>query len=133
MEKRFSALYAASFYRSRAGDVHCINDDELLLFKKIHTTIICFILVHFGIIGLIIFVAALASIFKQMIRLAKSTNELLIKRMSLCYLAGFCGYAFAMLTVNIAQPKYLFWAYTAVMLRLSSIDRSKTNQDGHIA
>ena len=89
-------------------------------------------LVHFGIIGLMVFVAALATIYKQMIRLAKSTNELLIKRVSLCYLAGFCGYAFAMFTVNISQPKYLFWAYTAVMLRLSTIDRSNTNQHGHI-
>ena len=99
--------------------------------KNSHNDYLLF-LVHFGILGLVIFLTLLVTAFRELWRLSNTTNKLVIKRMSLCYLAGFFGYAFAMSTVNIAQPKYLFWAYTAVMLRLSSIDQSKTNQNGQV-
>jgi len=78
-------------------------------------------LVHFGIIGLSLFLLLLRSLFRDVRSIYGSTSDSKLKLLSISYLAGFSGYAVAMFGVNIIQPQMLFWAYSAAILKYGRI------------
>ncbi len=74
-------------------------------------------LVQYGVIGLGLFLMVLWSLFRESWAVAKSAANQRIRCLILSYIVGFAGYALAMFGVNVIQPRFLFWAYSAVVLR----------------
>jgi len=74
-------------------------------------------LVHYGMIGLLCFLLVLWSIYSEVTKYAYEVADKEFRLLGLSYIAGFAGYAFAMLGVNIIQPRYFFWIYTAVTMK----------------
>ncbi len=79
-------------------------------------------LVHFGLIGLGLFVIILSKVFKQAWCQLQTTTDAWKRRLYASYLAGFCGYAFAMLGVNVITPRYIFWFYTAIIYKYGQLE-----------
>ncbi len=78
-------------------------------------------LVEYGIIGLAAFLLILFSLFKESWINSLFCNDKWIQILSLSYFAGLSGFALAMFGVNIIKPRFLFWAYSAVILRLGHL------------
>ncbi|MDW7711863.1 MAG: O-antigen ligase family protein [Deferrisomatales bacterium] len=78
-------------------------------------------MVEQGLIGLSIFVFLLSRIFSHLLRQLRSSPNRFALLVYAGYLAGFCGYAVAMLAGNVATPRYIFWIYTAVVYKLTYI------------
>jgi O-antigen ligase len=74
-------------------------------------------LVHYGVIGLGLFLMVLWSIFRESMHIVRHTSDAELRILSLSYFAGLSGYAVAMFGVNVIQPQFLFWVYTAVLLK----------------
>ena len=72
-------------------------------------------LVHFGVLGLTIFVIIKIKIFHHMFRHIMTTIDPWNRILYASYLTGFFGYAFSMFFVNVFAVHSLFWIYTAVM------------------
>jgi O-antigen ligase len=84
-------------------------------------------LVQFGIIGTILFLLVYYKIFQVMWRNQKFTSDFWEKGLFISYIAGFLGYIISMLSVNMSDPRYIFWFYTAVFLRYGQL--RKINQE----
>ena len=82
-------------------------------------------LVHYGLIGLIIYIAILTKIFKQLWQAIKVTKILWNKIFYMSYLAGFLGYAISMFGVNLFHVRIIFWCYTAIIYKYSQIELNK--------
>ena len=78
-------------------------------------------LVEYGIIGFAFFLMILIKIFKHVLSRLNETAHTWNKQFYLSYLAGFCGYHFSLLALNEGQPRYIFWIYTAVILKYGKI------------
>jgi O-antigen ligase len=78
-------------------------------------------LVEYGIWGLIFFVMILKKIFQHVWKQIKETSHVWDKLLYISYIAGFCGYHFSLLAQNESQPRYIFWIYTAVILKYDKI------------
>jgi len=78
-------------------------------------------LVEFGLIGLTFFVMLLIKIFQHAWKHLNETPHAWDKLFYVSYLAGFCGYCFSLLALNEGQPRYIFWIYTAVILKYDKI------------
>lgn len=78
-------------------------------------------LVQYGVIGFVLFVMVLLSLFRESMHIANSTSNEELKILSLSYFAGLSGYAVAMLGVNIIQPRFFLWAYTATVFKYGRI------------
>lgn len=81
-------------------------------------------LVQYGVVGFGIFIMVLLSVFFESLRIVKTTASYNNKIIAMSYLAGFAGFCLAMFSVNIIQPLYLFWAYTAVVLGFKNIEEN---------
>ena len=78
-------------------------------------------LVEYGIFGLIFFVMILKKIFQHVWKHLKETPHAWDKRLYVSYIAGFCGYHFSLFALNESQPRYIFWIYTAIILKYDKI------------
>ena len=78
-------------------------------------------LVEYGILGLIFFVMILKKIFQHVWKHIKETSHVWDKLLYISYIAGFCGYHFSLLAQNESQPRYIFWIYTAIILKYDKI------------
>jgi O-antigen ligase len=82
-------------------------------------------LVHHGLIGLIVFIMIFYKVFRQVWNQLQSTKDAWKKKLYLSYLAGFFGYTFAMMGVNVITPRYIFWFYTAIIYRYCHLEINK--------
>jgi len=82
-------------------------------------------LVHYGIIGLAIFLMIFTKICQHVWYHLKATTNPWSKQLYISYIAGFLGYAFSMLSVNVFSPRYIFWIYTAVIYKYAQLETSK--------
>lgn len=78
-------------------------------------------LVEYGIFGLIFFVMVLKKIFQHVWKHLKETPHVWDKRLYVSYIAGFCGYHFSLFALNESLPRYIFWIYTAIILKYDKI------------
>ena len=85
-----------------------------------HNTYLSY-LVEYGIFGLIFFVMILKKIFQHVWKHVKETPNVWDKRLYISYISGFCGYHFSLLALNESQPRYIFWIYTAIILKYDKI------------
>lgn len=81
--------------------------------------------VQYGSIGLVIFVMIFAKLFQHVWHHFNITTDSWSKYLYASYLAGFLGYAFSMLSVNMFAPRYLFWMYTAIIYKYSQLEMTK--------
>lgn len=84
-------------------------------------------LVHFGIVGLGIYIMIFTKVFLNVWNHSKATNNLWRRKLFISYIAGFLGYTFSMLAVDLSQPRYLFWIYTAVIYKYGRLDEPSNN------
>jgi O-antigen ligase len=82
--------------------------------------------VHFGLIGLAIFLLIYFSLYREAKNLINAATDKKIKFIAISYLAGLASYMVAMFGVNIIQPRYLFWAYSAVVLKYAQLESVKS-------
>jgi len=81
--------------------------------------------VQYGSIGLVIFVMIFTKVFQHVWHHLNITTDFWSKYLYASYLAGFLGYAFSMLSVNMFAPRYLFWMYTAIIYKYSQLEMTK--------
>jgi O-antigen ligase len=82
-------------------------------------------LVHYGLVGLLIFVLILVKVFQHIWYRIKTVNDLWSKRLYISYLAGFSGYAVSMLSVNVIIPRLIFWLYTGLIYKYGQLEMSE--------
>lgn len=82
-------------------------------------------LVHYGILGLAVFILILTKVFQHVWYHLKTASGIWSKRYYISYLAGFSGYAFSMLGVNVITPRLIFWFYTALIYKYAQLEMSK--------
>jgi O-antigen ligase len=82
-------------------------------------------LVHYGIIGLGIFIMIFTKVFQHVWHHFKATTDPWSKQLYVSYIAGFLGYAFSMLGVNVFAPRYIFWIYTAIIYKYTQLEMTK--------
>ena len=80
-------------------------------------------LVEQGIIGFSLFIMIFLKIFQVMWHYEKNTPDLWQKKLYISYIAGLIGYAFSMLFINLTEPRYVFWFYTAVFHRYGQLQK----------
>ena len=85
-----------------------------------HNTYLTY-LVEYGIIGFACFLMLLIAIFKHVLSCLNKTVHTWSKQFYLSYLVGFCAYNFSLLALNESQPRYIFWIYTAIILKYDKI------------
>ena len=78
-------------------------------------------LVKFGIIGLVAYILIFLKLVQMIWNFQKSTTDLWEKKLFISYFAGLLGYTLSMLTVDLNQPRAIFWFYTAVFLRYGQL------------
>jgi len=81
--------------------------------------------VQYGSIGLVIFLMLFTKVFQHVWHRFNITTDSWSKYLYASYLAGFLGYAFSMLSVNMFAPRYLFWMYTAIIYKYSQLEMTK--------
>ena len=94
------------------------------LYAKAHNQYINY-MIEFGIIGCIVYIIILLKVFKHMWKHMEETTDSWSKFLYLSYIAGFSGWTFSMLGVQLYQTTYLFWVYTAVIYRYSQLAEVK--------
>jgi O-antigen ligase len=82
-------------------------------------------LVHFGIVGLTIYIMIFTKVFLHVWHDVKATKDLWRRKLYISFIAGFLGYTFSMLAVDLGPPRYLFWIYTAIMYSYIKSDPSR--------
>lgn len=82
-------------------------------------------LVHFGIVGLAIYIMILTKVFLHVWHDFKATKDLWRRKLYISFIAGFLGYTFSMLAVDLGPPRYLYWIYTAIMYSYIKSDPSR--------
>jgi len=78
-------------------------------------------LVQFGLIGFMLFVGLFLKIFLVFWKQQELIRDLWTQKLCIGYLAGFIGYCISMLGVNMSNPRYIFWFYTAIILRYTQL------------
>ena len=79
-------------------------------------------LVQFGIVGLGIYIMILTRIFMNVWHHFKETKDLWRRKLCISFIAGFLGYTFSMLALDISSPRYLFWIYTAIIYKYAQLE-----------
>jgi O-antigen ligase len=82
------------------------------------------ILAKYGLIGFSFYIMIYLAIFKKFCFYLKNTHEDDSKMIYIGYLSGFIGYMVCMFGVGLSVPRYIFWIYTAVMLKYAQLDTS---------
>ena len=106
---------------------HGQNSTKLLYQKSFgtgHTTHNDYLgkMVHFGFVGLAIFIMIFARVFQYVWHSFKVTTDPWRKKLYLSYIAGFLGYTFSMLAVEVSDPRAIFWIYTAAIYKYAQLD-----------
>ena len=101
-----------------------LNSQYYHLAKRSHNDYLTY-LVQYGIIGLMLFLYVYWKLLREVLLIVSKSLDKHMKVLALSYIAGFSGYAIAMFSVNINQPRYLFWAYSAVILRYGYLNIKK--------
>ena len=79
-------------------------------------------LVNYGIIGFLLFSMVYIQIYRHVnYHLKKSTNPQ-SRILYFGYICGFMGYVLAMFGVNLSEPRYIFWIYTAIIYKHTQLD-----------
>lgn len=84
-------------------------------------------MVHFGVVGLAVFIMILTRIFQHVWHHFKATSSLWHKKLYISYIAGFLGYTFSMIGVEVSAPRILFWIYTAAIYKYTELDIIREN------
>lgn len=93
-------------------------------------------LLNYGIIGLFLFSLVYISIFRNVLRYFKMTNNSQDKMLYLGYISGFIGFSVAMFGVTMNEPQYLFWIYTALIYKhahLEAVNQEETTSSFPVA
>lgn len=79
-------------------------------------------LVKYGIIGFLLFCIIYLQIYRYVIHYLKTSA--FSKNQILCfgYICGFIGYVVAMFGLNLNEPRYIFWIYTAIIYKYTELD-----------
>ena len=80
-------------------------------------------MIEFGAIGLFVFIMILTKIVQHVWKHFKTTSYPWRKILYASYIAGFLGYIFSMLAVDLAAPRILFWIYTATIYAYTKLDK----------
>jgi O-antigen ligase len=81
-------------------------------------------LVELGIIGCGLYIMILLKVFQIIWTYQKITPDFWERKLYIGYIAGLLGFAFSMLFVNVGQPRYIFWFYTAIFLRYGQLRKN---------
>ena len=79
-------------------------------------------LLNNGAIGFILYLIVYIQIYRHVFYNYSTTKELENKRIYIGYLTGFMGYTIAMIGVNMYEPRYIFWIYTALIYSYTNMD-----------
>jgi len=85
-------------------------------------------LVNYGIIGLTILLMIFFILFQYVWNQIQATTDIWNKQLYISYIAGYCGYLFSLLSINMSVSKYIFWLYAAVIctyVRLEMNEKQK--------
>lgn len=82
-------------------------------------------IIDYGLIGLFIYLAVFFKIFRYIRDKLSNEEEPFSRLLYVSYLAGFLAYLLTMFGVNIIEPKYPFWIYTATVYKYSILREQK--------
>jgi O-antigen ligase len=88
------------------------------------------VLVKYGLIGFFLYLMIYLSIFRKLCFYLKNTQEDDSKMIYIGYLSGFIGYMVCMFGVGLGVPRYIFWIYTAVIMKYAQLDTSSATEFG---
>jgi len=79
-------------------------------------------LVNYGIIGFLLFSMVYIQIFRHVTYHLKTSTNPQSRILYLGYICGFMGYVLAMFGVNLSEPRFIFWIYTAIIYKYTQLD-----------
>ena len=79
-------------------------------------------MIEFGIVGCFIYVIIFWKIFQHVWRHLNEATDPWNKHLYISYIAGFSGWIFSMLGVQLFLPSHIFWVYTAVIYKYSQLE-----------
>ena len=82
------------------------------------------ILVKYGLLGFFLFLLIYIKIFFELLKYIKHTENHRSRMLYLAYLSGFVGYMVCMFGVELYEPRYIFWIYTAIIFRYAQIENN---------
>ena len=85
-------------------------------------------LVNYGILGLTILLMIFFKLFQYVWNQIQATRDIWNKQLYISYIAGFSGYIFSLLSINMSHSKFPFWIYTALIctyVRLEMNEKQK--------
>jgi O-antigen ligase len=87
------------------------------------------ILIRYGVIGFFLFLMIHFEVFRQILLKIKNTSNDSSKRIYLGFISGFIGYMVCMFGVGLGIPNYIFWMYTAAVIKYSQKEIVLDNHD----
>ena len=88
--------------------------------------------IKYGIIGLLLYLMIYINILRTLLKKLKISNDEEQKFFLIGYLSGFIGYMVCMFGIQLIQPRYIFWIYTAIIIKyiyLESKQKDKLNAE----
>jgi O-antigen ligase len=85
-------------------------------------------LVNYGILGLTILLMMFLKLLQYVWNQLQVTRDIWNKQLYISYIAGFSGYLFSLLSINMSISKFPFWIYTALIctyVRLEMNEKQK--------
>ncbi len=85
-------------------------------------------LVNYGILGLTILLMIFFILFQYVWNQIQATRDIWNKQLYISYIAGFSGYIFSLLSINMSYSKFPFWIYAALIctyVRLEMNEKQK--------
>lgn len=85
-------------------------------------------LVNYGILGLTILLMIFFRLFQYVWNQIHATRDIWNKQLYISYIAGFSGYIFSLLSINMSYSKFPFWIYAALIctyVRLEMNEKQK--------
>ena len=81
------------------------------------------ILIKYGLVGFLVYVMIYASILTKIIKKLKNYNDEEDKKfIYIAYISGFIGYMVCMFGIQLVEPRYIFWIYTAIIIKYIYLD-----------
>ena len=80
------------------------------------------ILIKYGIIGFLLYLLIYINILRTILKKLKSSNDEEQKIILIGYLSGFIGYMVCMFGAQLIEPRYIFWIYTAIVIKYIYLD-----------
>lgn len=79
-------------------------------------------LIDYGIIGFFLFIMIYIKIYRHVTYYIKRSTNPHTLIVYFGYISGFVGYVVAMSGVNLHEPRYIFWIYTAIIYKYTQLD-----------